>query len=112
MKNITNKKMVLEHAENEVWVGALGYLFIRINGKNVPHYQWVWEQVNGPILPKHIVHHKDFNRQNDDIQNLQLLPNKKEHMKLHMTAYYSTCDHKEHGRRISEAKRSKWVEWA
>jgi len=38
-----------------------------------------------PLLDTEIVHHKDHNRKNDDIRNLELYSSKSEHMKEHMT---------------------------
>jgi hypothetical protein len=35
------------------------------------------------LLPEEVVHHIDENPANDDISNLQLLPNQSEHMKIH-----------------------------
>jgi len=35
--------------------------------------RWVWEQLKGPIPPKHLVMFKDGNRSNCAIENLELL---------------------------------------
>lgn len=52
------------------------------------NYRKIWEQHNGPI-PKdsdgfsYEIHHKDFNHNNNDINNLQLVTIK-EHLQLHI----------------------------
>ena len=44
---------------------------------------YVWEYYNGEEIPKGcVVHHKDFNKSNNEIENLQLLT-KKDHATLH-----------------------------
>ena len=43
---------------------------------------YVWEYYNGKIPKGYEVHHKDFDRSNNDISNLQLLT-RSEHRKLH-----------------------------
>ena len=45
-------------------------------------HQCVWEHYNGPIPEGYQVHHKDFNPDNNDIDNLELLT-KEEHLKYH-----------------------------
>ena len=45
-------------------------------------HRYVWEYYNGPIADGYEVHHKDFNKANNDIDNLQLL-SVAEHRKLH-----------------------------
>ena len=45
-------------------------------------HRYVWEYYNGKIPEGYEVHHKDFNRANNDINNLQLLTIA-EHRKLH-----------------------------
>ena len=45
-------------------------------------HRYVWEFYNGPIPDGYEIHHKDFNRANNDITNLECL-SKTEHKKLH-----------------------------
>lgn len=42
----------------------------------------IWEAINGPIPEKCLIHHKDHNKQNNDIENLQLVT-ELEHQRLH-----------------------------
>lgn len=38
----------------------------------MPHARWVWEQHHGPIPEGYVVHHRDENPMNDDLENLEL----------------------------------------
>jgi ribonucleotide reductase alpha subunit len=44
-------------------------------------YRWIWESANGPAPDGYHIHHCDFNSLNDQLSNLQLLP--EEHEALH-----------------------------
>lgn len=50
--------------------------------KPVRLHVYVWEKHNGPVPPGYHIHHKDFNPDNNEIENLQLIP-KEEHLKYH-----------------------------
>lgn len=53
----------------------LGYVF---------RYHLVMEEhIGRHLTPEEVVHHIDFDRQNDDIDNLMLFPNKREHDRHH-----------------------------
>lgn len=54
-----------------------GYVRITVEGKRVKKHRWVWEQHNGPIPEGFVIHHKDGNIFNNDITNLELLPDGK-----------------------------------
>ena len=54
----------------------------RTTGQRDMMHRAVWEYHNGPIPDGWDVHHKDRDRTNNDISNLQCLP-KDEHTKLH-----------------------------
>lgn len=45
-------------------------------------HKYVWEYYNGPIPKGYQVHHKDFNPDNNDISNLELM-SKADHLKYH-----------------------------
>lgn len=57
-------------------------------------HRMVWEYHAGPIPSGYEVHHIDRNRENNNFENLQLLP-KREHRSLHM----STPERKEQSRK-------------
>lgn len=61
-----------------------GYWLAKAKGWDKPKrlHQYVWEYYNGPIPEGYHVHHKDFNPDNNDIQNLELI-SKEEHLKYH-----------------------------
>lgn len=61
-----------------------GYLRGSINGERVLMHRYVWETNRTPIPPKHDIHHIDKNRQNNSIENLELLP-KAEHSRKYAT---------------------------
>lgn len=50
----------------------------------VPEHRLVMERhIDRRLTDEEVVHHKDFNRSNNDIGNLQLMPNQAEHRRLH-----------------------------
>jgi len=52
------------------------------NGKVILMHRYVWEFYNCPIPKGYHIHHKDGNKANNDISNLELLKGT-EHWKLH-----------------------------
>lgn len=66
-----------------IWITTLGYPKIRLNGKEYWLHRWLWERYKGPIPPGYVVHHKDENKLNFAIENLELL-SISTHRKLHM----------------------------
>lgn len=61
-----------------------GYWMGHPKGKKSPMrlHQYVWEYYNGPIPDGYHVHHKDFNPDNNEIENLELIT-KHEHLCYH-----------------------------
>ena len=76
-----------------------GYVLIR-NNKHpanrrgyVAEHRLVMEKHIGRYLTKEeVVHHKDHNKENNDINNLMLLPNNSEHLKMHNGLKHSNPD--------------------
>ncbi len=64
-----------------------GYRRIQHNGKRRYEHQVVWESTHGPIAKGMIVHHKDENRLNNALDNLELL-SIRDHIRLHLM-----CEH-------------------
>ena len=59
-----------------------GYVFIWINGKRIREHRYIWVKHNG-IIPKGMcIHHKDLDKQNNNINNLQLVTHS-EHTTIH-----------------------------
>lgn len=52
------------------------------DGKKYRRNRWVWEQAYGSIPHGHVIHHRDGNRFNDSLDNLECL-SKEDHDKLH-----------------------------
>lgn len=69
--------------EGKVWIGSKGYSFIWINGKSKLFHEYVWETHNHCKKPKgFFIHHKDGNKQNNDIANLKLVTDST-HKRIH-----------------------------
>ena len=58
------------------------YYGIIVEGKRVPVHRYVWEKHNGVIPSKMVIHHKDGDRFNNDIDNIELLTYT-EHKRIH-----------------------------
>jgi hypothetical protein len=50
------------------------YHVVRVNGREFYHHRLVWELENGPIPIGHVIHHKDGDTRNNDLQNLECIP--------------------------------------
>lgn len=81
----------------------------KIGGKRQRLHRYVWEYYNGKIPKGYDVHHKDHNKDNNDIDNLELLLIE-EHKKRHSIEL--TEKRKNQMREILKTKaRPKAVEW-
>ena len=75
--------------KNPAWVGGwfisdAGYKKIRVGDKYRPEHRYLLEQHLGYELERYQdVHHKDGNKLNNSLDNLQVL-NKREHASLHV----------------------------
>ncbi|MBE3092789.1 MAG: HNH endonuclease [Chloroflexi bacterium] len=69
--------------KSQGYINTHGYLVFYINGKEYLAHRMIWEKYYGTIPEGHIVHHKDENKLNNDISNLELKENRSKHMKLH-----------------------------
>lgn len=54
-----------------------------VTGKNTFLHRLIWESVNGEVPNGFDIHHKDGNKLNNSIDNLQCLPHA-EHLSIHM----------------------------
>jgi hypothetical protein len=59
-----------------------GYPTIFVNGKNVLLHRYIWEKERGEIPDGYEIHHKDKNRSNYSVDNLELI-NIKDHHRKH-----------------------------
>jgi hypothetical protein len=72
-----------------------GYRMIRVNGRRVFEHRYVMEQhIGRPLNRREVVHHKDGNKLNNDISNLELLESQSEHTETHRFRFASET-HKE-----------------
>lgn len=85
------------------------YLSSVIDGKRYRLHRYIWEYYNGKIPKGYHIHHKDHNKNNNEISNLELLT-KKEHSKRH--AMEITEETKEKYRKnLDENARPKAIKW-
>jgi hypothetical protein len=71
-------------------ITARGYREVRVDGRYIQEHRSVMEQALGrPLLSSEVVHHKDSNKLNNDISNLELLPGQSEHMQTHGKTFRS-----------------------
>ena len=64
------------------WTMRNGYRMCSVNGQERYEHVLVWEQCNGPIPAGMDIHHRNGNRLDNRIENLQLLA-RPEHMRIH-----------------------------
>lgn len=66
-----------------------GYVFLSINGKYVMEHRHVMsEHLGRPLLRTEQVHHKDGNKSNNNISNLELCSSAVEHRQKHSKLFY------------------------
>jgi hypothetical protein len=77
-------------------------------GKRILGYyehRLVWEMFNGPIPEGHVIHHKDGNKRNNSIENLECLP-KGEHHSHHMREIAREPERIERARALGKRQRT------
>lgn len=67
---------------------------------------YIWEKANGKVPNGYQIHHKDGNKDNNELDNLQLLT-RSEHMKLHI----NEKDKEWLKKNLNEKARPKAIEW-
>jgi len=65
-----------------VWYDKKGYPTIWINGKNIKLHIYIWERKNGEKPNGYQLHHKDFDKKNYNINNLELIT-QSDHLRIH-----------------------------
>lgn len=80
-------------SNNPLWkadrgIDGLGYIWIRLpdgKGRRAEH-RWVWEQANGPIPQGYEIHHRNEDRTDNRLENLELVT-LAEHRRRHHRRY-------------------------
>lgn len=65
-----------------IWISKKGYPCIWIDGKEIKLHIYIWEKVNGSKPRGYEIHHKDFNKSNYLLENLELMTNS-DHRRIH-----------------------------
>ena len=65
-----------------IWISKRGYPCIWIDGKEIKLHIYVWEKANGNKPKGYDIHHKDLDKRNYKLSNLELL-NPSEHRRIH-----------------------------
>lgn len=83
-KNIHKK----DYFYGEVYDRTIG------RSKKVSLHRYIWMTYNGPIPSDHVIHHKDGNKLNNDIENLECVPERDHLSKYHdgMHRYKNAVD--------------------
>ena len=65
-----------------VYSDSKGYPCIWLDGRSVRIHVFLWERVNGPKPLRHVIHHKDHDKSNYSLANLQLVT-ESDHRRIH-----------------------------
>ena len=65
-----------------IWFDKKGYACICLGGKDIKLHRYIWEKQNGVISKGFQLHHKDYNKSNWRLDNLELVT-QSDHLKIH-----------------------------
>jgi hypothetical protein len=65
-----------------IWISKKGYPCIWVDGKEIKLHVYIWEKTNGNKPGRHDIHHKDGDKLNYDLENLELVTYS-EHKRIH-----------------------------
>jgi hypothetical protein len=82
---LKQKYPIVEFNGKKYYLRPNGYYCSQFLDGGVYLHRAVWEHHNGPIPPRHQIHHKDENKVNNDISNLECVDISK-HRRDHMIA--------------------------
>lgn len=78
------------HSYKGGYIDAEGYRRVCVNGKPMLEHRYLMEKHLGRVLDaEEVVHHRDGNRANNVIENLELLPSQCAHMQEHRKSFTS-----------------------
>lgn len=86
------------------------YYWAHTEGSPTPLHREKWREHNGKIPGNHVIHHKDGDTLNNDIDNLVCM-SKSEHQSMHVTERLSDPNELEQQREHLEDIREKATEW-
>ena len=70
-----------------------GYRLLGIDGRDVLEHRYVMEQhIGRPLLQKEVVHHKDGNKLNNSIDNLELFNSQSSHVNAHCIGFRNEAE--------------------
>lgn len=75
-----------------------------------PFSRWVWEMENGPIPPGAQIHHRNGDKTDDRLENLQLAMNDAEHKEIHYGERYRSAPDGAAERKCTQCNEFKPVE--
>lgn len=84
-----------------------GYLRGTVNGRRLDLHRYVWEKANGPVSPECVVWHKDRNKLNNVLENLEII--KKSEMHLRFNPQHLNQFTKPGGSRMTAKKKRKLI---
>ena len=101
--------------ERAVWVDNRGYKVFSVPAKDsasgkrkhMPVHRFLYEQVYGPIPKGYHIHHKDENKLNNSLNNLEMLSNS-DHRRLHNLDNKWGVEHYKGGSVYFVKERQKW----
>ena len=77
-------KIILEekYGKFKIWYNHKGYPCIWVDGKEIKLHVYIWEKINGNKPKEYEIHHKDFNKSNYLLENLELMTHS-DHKRIH-----------------------------
>jgi hypothetical protein len=70
------------YANPAIWKNSQGYTVVNIGNRLVRLHRLIWEIHNGPIPHGYQIHHRNGNKQDNRLSNLQCV-SRREHDELH-----------------------------
>ena len=83
-----------------VWKNKDGYLTFKLNGRAKSVHRYVWEYFNGEIKNKLTINHKNGDKLNNDISNLELMTFSENSKHSWANGLARPCKGEAHGRSI------------
>ena len=72
----------MKYRDRTIYYDRKGYPIISVDGKDVKLHVYVWEEANGEKPEGYQLHHKDFDKKNYSLDNLELVT-QSDHLRIH-----------------------------